>query len=70
MYDVFLHDEYTIYQSTFEFYDDFIDYGFDVEDLKLPTEEYDKKYAEKYKERRNEEIRKKLEEENEAGRKI
>ena len=65
MYDVFLHDEYTMYQSLFEFYDGFIDYGFDVEDLKLPTEEYDKKHFEKYKERRDEEIRKKLEEENE-----
>jgi len=65
MYDVFLHDEYTIYQSLFEFYDGFIDYGFDVEDLKLPREEYQTKYSERWKERRDEEIRKKLEEENE-----
>lgn len=65
MYDVFLHDEYTIYESIFEFYNGFIDYGFEVEDLKLSTEEYDKKYSEKIRERRNEEIRKMLEEENE-----
>jgi len=65
MYDVFLHDEYTMYQCLFEFYDGFIDYGFDAKDLKLPKEEYDKKYFEKYKERREEEIRKKLEEGNE-----
>ena len=64
MFEVFLRDEYTNYQLDFEHYDDFIKYGFGIEDLNLPFAEYQAKLSEKYRERREEEQRKKQEKEN------
>lgn len=48
IYDVLLSEEYMDYQIRFEFIDGFIEYEFDVEDLKLPYEEYSKKYSERF----------------------
>jgi hypothetical protein len=63
MYDVFLYDEYINYRLDFEHYDEFIKYGFGVEDLNLPYAEYQAKFSERWKLRHDEEIRKKMEEE-------
>ena len=57
MYEAFLADEYTNYQLDFEHYECFIDYGFEIEDLDLPYEEYQKKFSEKWKVRHDEEVR-------------
>jgi hypothetical protein len=64
MFEVFLHDEYTKYEIDFEHYDGFIEYGFGIEDLNIPYKEYTEKFSAKWKERRDEEIRRKLEEDN------
>jgi hypothetical protein len=64
MFEVFLRDEYTNYQLDFEHYDAFIEYGFGVEDLNLPYNEYSAKLSERYKERREQEFRKKDEDAN------
>ncbi|MDD4994220.1 MAG: hypothetical protein PHR83_18520 [Paludibacter sp.] len=62
MFEVFMRDEYTNYQLDFEHYDEFIEYGFDVEDLNLPYKEYSVKFSERWKERWEEEQRKKEDE--------
>ena len=49
MYDVLLSEEYMDYRMRFEHIDGFIHYEFEVEDLKLPYEEYSKKFSEKWK---------------------
>ena len=64
MFRAFLHDEYTNYRMDFEHYDEFIEYGFEVEDLNLPYNEYMAKLTEKLRIEREEKQRKK-EEENE-----
>jgi hypothetical protein len=46
----------------FEHYDDFIKYGFGVNDLDLPYKEYSEKYSERWNARREEELRKNEEE--------
>ena len=64
MFEVFLRDEYTNYQLDFEHYEGFIEYGFGVEDLNLPYDEYSVKFSAKWKERWDEEQRRKQENEN------
>jgi hypothetical protein len=64
MFEAFLHDEYTNYQLDFEHYEGFVEYGFDLEDLDLPYKEYSDKFSKKWKERWDEEQRKKEEGEN------
>ena len=66
MFEAFMFDEYTNYQLDFEHYDGFIKYGFGVEDLDLPYQEYSAKYTERWKERREAEQRKKEEENKDA----
>jgi len=60
----FLLDEYNNYRIDFGHYDEFIEYGFEVEDLNLPYKEYIAKLTEKI-EIQNEKLRK--EEENEKN---
>jgi hypothetical protein len=49
MYNVLLSEEYMDYRIRFEYIDGFIKYEFNVEDLKLPYEEYSKRLSEKWK---------------------
>lgn len=64
LYEVFLHDEYTNYQLDFEHDELFIDYGFDVEDLNLPYNEYSQQLAERMGKRLDEEFRRNESEQN------
>jgi hypothetical protein len=66
VYFYHLSIEHTDYRLDFEHYAGFIEYEFDVEDLKLPYKEYSVKFSERWNVRWEEEQRKREEENKDA----
>ena len=56
IYNVMIFSEYTDYKLRFEYIDEFIDYEFEEEDLKIPYAEFIKKFQQKYSERREKKL--------------